>query len=122
MNYSFLHQNLAIQLNRIHNINKQDVLEHPEKYLGPNYKEVLNFCFYCDSLSYGQKEVYWVNLDKLCKQTQREGRKLAEELSAEAIDPRFVEHLSHVSLEIISSHLYIERNIPFTFLPLIFDL
>ena len=39
-------------------IEQQDVLEHPEKYLGPNYKELLNFWVYWHSLSAEQIEAY----------------------------------------------------------------
>jgi hypothetical protein len=59
MNYSERHKGFANSLTLYYSINKQDVLDYPEKYLGPNYKEVLNWWFYCDSLSHEQLVVYW---------------------------------------------------------------
>jgi hypothetical protein len=45
MNYSERHKRFASNLNDYYNINQQDILDHPENYLGPNYKEVLNYWF-----------------------------------------------------------------------------
>jgi hypothetical protein len=118
MIYSECHKEVASRLNRYHNINIQDVLDHPENYLGPNYKELLNYWFYWYSLSSEQWDVYWDMEDSLHYET----RKKAEELAKEVIDPRFVNYLYPIELELIASHLYIERGIPFTCLPLIFDL
>jgi hypothetical protein len=115
MNYPKYHRGFAWKLNFHHNINEQDVLKYPEKYLGPNYKEVLNYLFYWDSLRDEQCDVYVNCLDELDSQ-------MAKKLASEVIDPRFVHYLEYEVLEIIAAHLYLERNIPFTFLPLIFDL
>jgi predicted double-glycine peptidase len=38
---------------------KQDVLTHPENYLGPNWEEVINFWLYLDNLSYDQLRVVY---------------------------------------------------------------
>ena len=123
MSYSSRRHNLfAFSLNRNHNINKQDVLEHPEKYLGPNYKEVLNFWFYDESLSIEQGEVYWDRRDKLGRETRVKAYDLSTILASEVIDARIVVWLNYEVREIVAAHLYIERNIPFTFLPLNFDL
>jgi hypothetical protein len=117
MNYSESHKDFATLLTDYHNINYQDVLEHPEDYLGPNYKELLNFWFYWDSLSDDQQysivRYHHIYI---------EARELAEKLASEVIDPRFIEYFWDEEWEIIASHLYIERSIPFTFIPLIFDL
>jgi hypothetical protein len=119
----------ASNLNYFHNINKQDVLDHPEKYLGPNYKEVLNFWFYRESLSVKQWKVYWdkwkVYWDRLYSldiETRTKANSTAIELAKEVIDSRFVDYIEALELELIASHLFIERGIPFIFLPLIFDL
>jgi hypothetical protein len=118
MTYSNFYNGFALNLNYYYNIIKQDVLDHPENYLGPNYKELLNFWVYWDSLSEEQWVVYWDKRDKLGEQTRLKARKLAKEV----IDPRFVKYFWDDELEIISAHLYLERDIPFTFLPLLFDL
>jgi hypothetical protein len=52
MNYSIHHKIFACDLKNHCRINEQDALDNPANYLGPNYKEVLNLWFYCDSLSY----------------------------------------------------------------------
>jgi hypothetical protein len=122
MNYSSHHKRFASRLNRYHNINIQDVLDHSENYLGPNYKEVFNLWFYEESLSEERRNVYWNRVDSLDYETLTKADSTAEELAKEVIDPRFVDYLSIITLELIASHLYIERGIPFTILPLIFNL
>jgi hypothetical protein len=122
MNYSKTHKWFASNLTCIRNINEQDVLDHPENYLGPNYKELLNFWFYRDSLSAKQWNVYWDRVDSLNNETRDMAHSTIEELAEEVIDPRFVEYLSNITRELIAAHLYIERGIPFTILPLIIDL
>jgi hypothetical protein len=122
MNYSKIHKWFASHLNFYHNINKQDVLDNLENYLGPNYKELLNLWFYWDSLSSEQIDVYWNFIWSLDYETLTKADSTAEELAKEVIDPRFVKYLGNITRELIASHLYIERGIPFTFLPLIIDL
>jgi hypothetical protein len=57
MKISKAHQRLADRINR------QEVLTHPENYLGPNWEEVINFWLYLDTLSENQLLVvnkrYW---------------------------------------------------------------
>jgi hypothetical protein len=118
MNYSKRHKNFASNLNFRLNIHEQDVLEYPEQYLGPNYKEILNFWFYWDSLSDKQQNVYCRRIAQLDPEVLFKARELAKEV----IKPIFIYYLWTVEYEIFASHLYLERNIPFTFLPLIFDL
>jgi hypothetical protein len=122
MNYSIGHEAFAENLNRHIGINTQDVLDNPEKYLGPNYKEVLNWWFYWGSLSEQQKSVYNGRLIKIEKEAWRKAIALYKNLASEVIDHRFVDHLWGCSLEIIAAHLYIERGIQFTFLPVFFEL
>jgi hypothetical protein len=122
MNYSERHKIFANALNVYHNINEQDVLNNPQNYFGPNYKESLNYWFYWKSLAWEQKVICSDRLHEIDAKTYNKAGKIAKNLALEVIDPRFVEHLLPVECEIISAHLYLERNIPFTFLPLIFDL
>jgi hypothetical protein len=122
MNYSKIHKWFASLFKYFPNTNEQDVLNNPENYLGPNYKEVLNYWFYCESLSYEQWNVYCNRFRILDVETRHKARSTAIELAKEVIDPRFVECLYTIEQELIASHLFIERGIPFTFLPLIFDL
>jgi hypothetical protein len=122
MNYSNFHKRFASYLNHFYNINEQDVLEHPENYLGPNYKEVLNLWFYWYSLSSEQWDVYWKRWCSLNSETRTKARSTTTELAKEVIDPRFVKYIGIGELELIASHLFIERGILFTNLPLIIDL
>ena len=122
MNYSKRHKWFASNLKYIRNINEQDVLDHPENYHGPNYKEVLNYWFYLDSLSKEQRNVYWNRKNSLDIETLNKARSIAIELAKEVIDSRIVKYIGIGELELIAAHLFIERGIPFTYLPLIFDL
>jgi hypothetical protein len=122
MNYSYYHKAFTNRLNYHYDINKQDVLDHPENYLGPNYKELLNFWFYWDSLSDEKKNVFNGRLLEIEDEAWRKARALAKKLAKEVIDPRFVDFYNVLDCEIIAAHLYLERNIPFTILPLLFDL
>jgi len=103
-------------------IEQQDVLEHPEKYLGPNYKELFNFWVYWDSLSSEQLEAYVDRSWYLVGQTFRGEFNIEAKFFSEVIGICITNNLSNIDCEIIAAHLYLERNIPFTFLPLIFDL
>jgi hypothetical protein len=51
MKISKIHQNFA------GNLNNQRALSHPEEFLGPNWKEVLNFWIYLDNLSDEQLDI-----------------------------------------------------------------
>jgi hypothetical protein len=122
MNYSNHHKKFVNNLYFLRNINTQDFLNHPQKYLGPNYKEVLNFWFYWDSLSNKQWYVYRDGYWKLDAKTYNQAFKISKKLASEVIDSRFIKYFWEEPLEIVAAHLYLERNIPFTFLPLHFDL
>jgi hypothetical protein len=50
MTYSKIHQAYSEHLEQ------PDVLTHPAKYLGPNWKDVLNFWIYLDTLSDEEKK------------------------------------------------------------------
>jgi hypothetical protein len=44
----------------------QEILNHPDLYLGPNWEAVINFWLYLDTLSYGQLHVVydrWLELN-----------------------------------------------------------
>jgi hypothetical protein len=60
MTYSKTHKRFSKRLN------KPEALTNPEKYLGPNWEDVLNFWIYVDSLSDKEKEAIadrFLNLD-----------------------------------------------------------
>jgi hypothetical protein len=124
MTYSNTHKDFAWSLNRYYNISEQDVLDYPENYLGPNYRELLNFWFYRNLWSIEQIKIYCERCNKLDREALNKAYDLAKNLALEVIDPRFIIFpiTGAVELEIIAAHFYFERNIPFTFIPLIFDL
>jgi hypothetical protein len=57
MTYSKIHQSFSERLEQ------PEALTNPEKYLGPNYQDVLNFWIYLDTLSNEEKgemnDLYW---------------------------------------------------------------
>jgi hypothetical protein len=53
ISYSKIHQRFSERLKQ------PDALTNPEKYLGPNYKDVLNFWIYVDGLSDQDKKEMW---------------------------------------------------------------
>jgi hypothetical protein len=70
MKISKSHQNFVYTLQGLHVIPKQDVLDHTEKYLGPNWEAVINFWLYFDTLTEEQLEVvieryYMLNVEEL---------------------------------------------------------
>jgi hypothetical protein len=54
MKISKAHKNFANLLLYWHNTSKQEVLKHPENYLGPNWEAVINFWLYLDTLTHEQ--------------------------------------------------------------------
>jgi hypothetical protein len=57
MKISKAHHKYAAHLQFQCSISKQDALTHPEKYLGPNWEEVINFWLYLDILNKKQLKV-----------------------------------------------------------------
>jgi hypothetical protein len=57
MKISKAHKEFAVLLEAYYEISKQDVLDHPENFLGPNWEAVINFWLYLDTLSYEQLRV-----------------------------------------------------------------
>jgi hypothetical protein len=61
MNYSKIHRLLSFWLD-----DNPEVFEHPEKFLGPNYKMVLDFWTKIDSLTKEQNEKFYQLCDRNC--------------------------------------------------------
>jgi hypothetical protein len=122
MSYSHAHKRFAFFLALHYEIDEQDVLVNPQTYLGPNYKELLNYWFYMDSLSSEQWNVYKNRYIKLYDTIVIKAYNISKKLSKVIIDSRYIISLDFVEQEIVAAHLYLERNIPFTFPSLIFDL
>jgi len=124
MNYSYSHERFANDLYLYHGFNEQDVLDSPRKYLGPHYKELLNFWFYYESLSELKMNNYCYKLNELAKNSYAHNtyENLNISFALEVIEPPSIYHLYDIELEIVAAHLYIQREIPFIYIPLIFDL
>jgi hypothetical protein len=113
MSYSKTHQRFA------DNLRNQRALSHPEEFLGPNWKDVLNFWFYIDTLSLEQFEIarsrFW-NLDVA-------DRKYVEKLICDASCDVTSEQVSdclymstlrwtltNATLELIGAHKILEQS------------
>ncbi len=111
-------------------IKKYQTTERPEEFLGPNWKVVLNFWIYLDTLSYGQlnkaNELFW-NLDE-------SDRIAASELAWDAtcatigvyynadIFENLTTDIGEATLELIGSQKILEQGKFLTFVPLFLDL
>jgi hypothetical protein len=75
MKISKIHQNFANRFRVICITLVQDCLDYPERFLGQNWEEVINFWFYLETLSKDQlrvvRERYWdlsyEDQDRACK-------------------------------------------------------
>ena len=123
MKISETHQRFA---NRIHN---QRALWHPDEFLGPNWKDVLNFWLYLDTLSPAQLP----NIDNDNKIADlAESWKFCEGAAEETIggDIYFEAYcaLPHgfvarrATIELIASHKILEQGKPLTFIPMFLEL
>ena len=103
------------------NFHKRNLNQYKNKF-GPNYIELMNWWTYRNSWNKEQLSSYRKRFYRLDQKTYLKASKLALNLSEEILDRSSYWNLPSVECEIIAAHLYIERNISFTFLPLIFDL
>jgi hypothetical protein len=125
MNYSKIHQAFSERLKN------PDVLTNPGKYLGPNWKDVLNFWIYLDTLSKQEREEmgqrYWA-LDDDARESARIAsidaargvvgwrfREAAWVAAWDVTGGRVV--FGHATNELIGHHKLLEQNKPLTFLP-----
>jgi hypothetical protein len=126
MTYSKIHQAFSERLNN------PDVLTNPEKYLGPNYQDVLNFWIYLDTLSdeeKGEISQRYCALDDNVRDTAFvAARDAAEEVVGNEF--RYAAWCAaydvtgwglvfgNATVELIAHHKLIEQNQTPTFLPL----
>ena len=125
MSYSKTHQRFA------DNLRNQRALSHPEEFLGPNWKEVLNFWLYIDTLSDEQlnmARVLYCNLDVA-------DRVYAENLiwnAACIVTSKQISNWAYMSTpglvpgvatrELIGANKILEQGIPLTFVPIFLNL
>jgi hypothetical protein len=123
MKISKTHQRFA---NRIHN---QRALRHPDEFLGPNWKDVLNFWLYLDTLSPAQlpnndndnELADLADSLKFCEGAAEET--IGEDNYYEAYwAPPHGFVTRRATTELIASHKILEQGKPLTFVPLFMDL
>jgi hypothetical protein len=125
MTYSKIHQKFSKYLNQ------PEALTNPEKYLGPNWEDVLNFWIYLDTLSDEEKE----EMDQRYRALDDDVRDCAIDVARNAAnevvgeDFRYAAWLAawfvtgrvvfgDATLELIAHHKLLEQDKTLTFLPL----
>jgi hypothetical protein len=126
MTYSKIHQKFSKYLKQ------PDALTNPEKYLGPNWKDVLNFWIYVDTLSVEEKEEMGQRYQALKYKVRYcaidDARNAAEEVVGRefrceawcascGVTGRVV--FGDATYELIAHHLFINKSIVPIFLELI---
>jgi hypothetical protein len=111
----------------------QRVLSHPDEFLGPNWKEVLNFWFFLDTLSPEQRGLVWYRFEFMFgeKEQLRDKIFVLNEASHNIISFAFIDAATKASwsvspghaagyatYELIGSHQILERGRSLTFVPL----
>jgi hypothetical protein len=127
MTYSKIHQAFSELLEQ------PDAITNPEKYLGPNWEDVLNFWIYLDTLSDEErgemKDLYW-DLDDNVRESAFVA---AWDAAAEVVGWGFREAawcaaydvtgcglvFAYATLELITHHKLIEQYKTPTFLPIV---
>jgi hypothetical protein len=133
MTYSKTHQRFADRLNN------QRALEHPEDYLGPNWKDVLNFWWFLDDLSKDQWKIVKGRYRALGYEARDAARFAARDAAGAAAyyaaaaaawkaardaagDAYGGAAAAYATSELIGSHRLLEQGKSPTFLPLFLDL
>ncbi len=107
--------NLQYRSNLVRN---PDVLANPERHFGPNYKALINFWIYWDSLSWEQLDVHFEKRGKLHGSTRGDAERLCREAAKSIVSGDVWLFLNDCESEIVASHILLESGIPLTFLPL----
>jgi hypothetical protein len=114
-------------------LGNQRALSNPEEFLGPNWKDVLNFWFFIDTLSLVQFEIAWGHYRNLDEANRVSAHNLAWNASC-CVTSIFITtqvfsatHDSHPgfgppTIELIASHKILEQGKPLTFVPLFLNL
>jgi hypothetical protein len=121
MTYSKTHQRFADRLNN------QRALEHPEEFLGPNWKDVLNFWWFLDGLSEEQWKIFrerYAALDPKIRDDACVAACVAARDAAydAAACVAAAGGAGYATYELIGSHRLSEQEKSLTFLPLFLDL
>ncbi len=119
MKISKTHQRFA---NRV----GQDALTNPEPFLGPNYKTVLNFWYYLDTLTEEQWEVVNRHFGAIPDEVYEEFRDSAWEVAGDIVGEtyRFAVYMSTrgyalgAACELIAMHRLLGQGKSLVFVPL----
>jgi hypothetical protein len=128
MKISKTHQRFANRLRT------QRALSHPEEFLGPNWREVLNFWLYQDTLNFDETK----NVEMLLRNLDKADRVSAADLAWDAAhdtirESCFIAALAaayiifgptswRVTCELIGAHKILEQGKPLTFVPIFLNL
>jgi hypothetical protein len=123
MKISGLHQEFADELN------DQRALEHPEEFLSPNWKAILNFWLYLDTLSFEQFDMAWRRYRNLDEGERFVAFSVADvaahaTLAGNFIDAAACEYvdIGDATRELMGVHKILEQGKSLTFVPLFMDL
>jgi hypothetical protein len=120
MTYSKTHKRFADRPNN------QRALEHPEEFLGVNYKDVLNFWWYLECLSEEQRKIVWERYQALGYEVRDAAWNAAQGAAYDAVQNSVAyaaEYAAaYATYELIGSHRLLEQGKSLTFLPLFLDL
>ncbi len=104
-----------------YNVNRE-ILTSPQDYFGPNYKDLLNFWVYYETLTDYQNDEVWNKIWAMDFDTWLQARDLIIKLSDQVdwfnVPPSF---MSIVEMEICFAHIILERGEILVFLPLYLD-
>ena len=113
---------ISIPHRRISDNVNREILTSPQDYFGPNYKDLLNFWVYHETLSDYQLGNVWEKIYAMNGDTWLQARdliiKLSEQFDWFNVPPGF---MTNVELEICFAHIILERGESLVFLPLYLD-
>jgi hypothetical protein len=124
MSYSRIHKHFADNL--IRHFPREDVLDDPMTFLGPNYETVLNFWKWLDSLTVDQREIVH-SRNKLSRSDRNQADTIAMMSAYYVIGEEFAKQaclaagsgpFGFATYELIGMHLLLEQGNKLTFVPM----
>jgi hypothetical protein len=113
----------TVRLRRISELlNDPEILTNPEKYFGPNYKILLNFWIYWNSLTSKQRVIYYSSVNNLGAVTYSGAYEVATKTAEQSFSERLLITLAPIECEIIRMHEILEEGKSLTFIPLLENL
>jgi hypothetical protein len=103
-------------------LNDPEILTNPEKYFGPNYKILLNFWIYWESLTSKQRFTYYSRVNKLSADIFNEAFVVTRKMVEHSLSNQLLITLINLEWEIIGMHEILEEGKSLTFIPLLENL